>query len=116
MSEMTEMGEYQDWTFDMRRGGMVDNPLPIAITGLCGEAGEVAEIVKKMWQAEREFPTDEEVEAIKLELGDTLFYLVSVADWMGLSVDEIIEANIEKITKKVADIDARTTSATVQQQ
>lgn len=70
--------------------------------GLNGEAGEVAEKVKKL---ERDYAgelTDERAEAIAKELGDCLWYLSEMATQIGASLDAIAESNIEKLSSRKA--------------
>ncbi len=65
--------------------------------GLTGEAGEVANIVKKI---QRDFGgeiTDEIRGKLKDELGDVLWYISACADELGLTLQEIAEFNVEKL-------------------
>jgi len=68
--------------------------------GLAGEAGEVANIVKKI---QRDFggETTPEIRAkLKDELGDVLWYISACADELGLSLEEIAVFNIEKLAAR----------------
>lgn len=68
--------------------------------GLTGEAGEVANIVKKI---QRDFGgeiTDEVRAKLKDELGDVLWYIAACADELGLTLDEIAEYNVGKLAKR----------------
>lgn len=68
--------------------------------GLAGEAGEVANIVKKI---QRDFGgeiTDEIRGKLKDELGDVLWYISACADELGLSLEEIAQFNVEKLAKR----------------
>jgi NTP pyrophosphatase (non-canonical NTP hydrolase) len=68
--------------------------------GLAGEAGEVANIVKKI---QRDFGgeiTDEVRAKLKDELGDVLWYIAACADELGLTLDEIAEYNVGKLAKR----------------
>jgi len=68
--------------------------------GLTGEAGEVANIVKKI---QRDFGgelTDEIREKLKDELGDVLWYISACADELGLTLTEIAEFNVSKLAKR----------------
>jgi NTP pyrophosphatase (non-canonical NTP hydrolase) len=65
--------------------------------GLAGEAGEAANIVKKI---QRDFGgriTDEIRAKLKDELGDVLWYISACADELGLTLEEIAEFNVEKL-------------------
>jgi NTP pyrophosphatase (non-canonical NTP hydrolase) len=68
--------------------------------GLTGEAGEVANIVKKI---QRDFGgeiTDEIRGKLKDELGDVLWYISACADELGLTLREIAEYNVGKLAKR----------------
>jgi NTP pyrophosphatase (non-canonical NTP hydrolase) len=68
--------------------------------GLAGEAGEVANIVKKI---QRDFAgeiTDEIRAKLKDELGDVLWYISACADELGLTLDEIAAFNVEKLARR----------------
>lgn len=65
--------------------------------GLAGEAGEVAEIIKRIIRDE-EGLIDERVKSELLkELGDVLWYLSQLAAEFNISLDEIAAKNIEKL-------------------
>ena len=65
------------------------------VLGLCGEAGEVAEKVKRMI---RDDVVSEKVkEEVQKELGDVLWYLANTATDLGLSLEKIAAANLAKL-------------------
>ncbi|MCA1029308.1 nucleoside triphosphate pyrophosphohydrolase family protein [Cytobacillus kochii] len=64
--------------------------------GLCGEAGEVTDLIKK----ELFHGHEEDREKIKKELGDVLHYLAGVADMYGWTLEQVATANIEKLMKR----------------
>jgi NTP pyrophosphatase (non-canonical NTP hydrolase) len=71
-----------------------------ATLGLAGEAGEVANIVKKI---QRDFGgeiTDEIRAKLKDELGDVLWYISACADELGLTLKEIAEFNVGKLAER----------------
>jgi NTP pyrophosphatase (non-canonical NTP hydrolase) len=68
--------------------------------GLCGEAGEVAEKVKKMVRDDDGVLTDERREALGKELGDVLWYVAQVATEAGLELDALAEANLAKLLSR----------------
>lgn len=70
-----------------------DKTLAISALGLCGESGEVAEPIKKYLRGSG--PVD--VQALKLELGDVLHYWCVIANFYGLSVTDIMDANMQKL-------------------
>ncbi len=68
--------------------------------GLAGEAGEVANIVKKI---QRDFGgeiTGEIRIKLKDELGDVLWYISACADELNLTLQEIAEFNVEKLAAR----------------
>lgn len=75
------------------------------VLGLGDEAGEVQAIFKK-WVRDKGSDFDKlDVENVKKELGDILWYIAVVAHDLGISLDEIAELN----NKKLADRQARGT-------
>lgn len=64
--------------------------------GLCGEAGEVADIVKKAYMQGHHFDR----EHIMKECGDCLWYVAEMAAALGVSMDAMAQMNIEKLKKR----------------
>lgn len=69
--------------------------------GLSGEAGEVAEKIKKVIRDKNGVMNDEEREKIKKELGDVLWYVSQLATELGLQLDEVAQNNIEKLYSRL---------------
>ncbi len=63
--------------------------------GLCGEAGEVAEKIKKRY---RDGTLD--AKQVAFELGDALWYLTAIADDMGYTLQDILDLNVEKLESR----------------
>lgn len=70
--------------------------------GLAGEAGEVADKVKKLIRDKDGEVSEKDVEAIKKELGDVLWYLAVLADELGLKLSEVADANLKKLKDRQA--------------
>jgi NTP pyrophosphatase (non-canonical NTP hydrolase) len=68
--------------------------------GLAGEAGEVANIVKKIQRDHAGVINDEIRAKLKDELGDVLWYISACADELGLTLNEIAEFNVDKLAKR----------------
>jgi NTP pyrophosphatase (non-canonical NTP hydrolase) len=65
--------------------------------GLSGEAGEIAEKVKKIIRDSNGVPTDETKELIKKELGDVLWYVSQLSAEFGFDLNDVAELNIQKL-------------------
>ena len=67
-----------------------------SVMGLCGEAGEAIDIVKK-WLAQ-----GHELDQAHLaqELGDIAWYLAEAATALEMPLEDILSANIEKLKKR----------------
>jgi NTP pyrophosphatase (non-canonical NTP hydrolase) len=68
--------------------------------GLCGEAGECAEKVKKALRDDGGVLTPERRDALAAELGDVLWYVAQLATEAGLDLDEIAEGNLAKLLSR----------------
>ncbi|MDD5341596.1 MAG: nucleoside triphosphate pyrophosphohydrolase family protein [Patescibacteria group bacterium] len=65
--------------------------------GLSGEAGEVAEKIKKVLRDKNGIIDEATKLEIQKELGDVLWYTSQIATELGLSLDEVAQKNIEKL-------------------
>jgi NTP pyrophosphatase (non-canonical NTP hydrolase) len=72
--------------------------------GLAGEAGEVANVVKKIQRDHGGVLNDEIRSKLKDELGDVLWYISACADELGITLDEIAHFNVEKLAKRHGQI------------
>jgi len=70
--------------------------------GLAGEAGEVAEKVKKIIRDKGGVAGDEEKMAIKKELGDVLWYIAQLATELDLDLAEVAQDNLDKLASRQA--------------
>ncbi len=67
--------------------------------GVTGEAGEVAENVKRVVRGDCQL--SEIKEPLKKEIGDVLWYLAQLATEFDLSLDEIAQTNLRKIRSRL---------------
>lgn len=65
--------------------------------GLCGEAGEVSEKVKKVIRDKDGIYRQAQMDEIAKELGDVLWYVSAICRDLGLRMDEVAMANLEKL-------------------
>jgi NTP pyrophosphatase (non-canonical NTP hydrolase) len=70
-----------------------------SVMGLCGESGEAIDIVKK-WLAQGH---ELDKEHLAKELGDIAWYLAEAATALGIPLEDILAANIEKLKKRYPD-------------
>ena len=75
----------------------VDHNIVYPTLGLCGEAGEVAEKIKKVLRDRSGMMDEETRRAIKGEIGDVLWYASQLASELGMSLDDIARHNLEKL-------------------
>ena len=68
--------------------------------GLSGEAGEVAEKVKKILRDDKGIISKEKKEELKKELGDVLWYVAQIATDLKLSLDDIAKNNLDKLASR----------------
>lgn len=61
--------------------------------GIAGEAGEVVDKWKKILAYHNGKVTDEDKAELAKEIGDTLWYLATFAERLGIPLDEIAQQN-----------------------
>ena len=113
---MVELNQEIDWqeepmTFDEYQADAMEtaiypDELIYPVLGLVGEAGEVAEKVKKYYRdnsysvncedAVAEIPAEVRM-GIARELGDVLWYITAIASDIGYSLEEVAQLNVEKL-------------------
>lgn len=67
-----------------------------SVMGLCGEAGEAIDIVKK-WYAQGH-PLDKE--HLLKELGDVAWYLAEAATALDIPLEDILQSNLDKLKNR----------------
>jgi NTP pyrophosphatase (non-canonical NTP hydrolase) len=78
-----------------------DHPIVYPTLGLVNEAGEVAGKIKKLFRDKQGRISDEDREALKQELGDVLWYLTQICTELGLTLEEVAEANLVKLFSRL---------------
>mgnify|MGYP002732370264 CR=1 FL=1 len=89
--------EYQKLAMTTRNPALSQRDSLInGVMGLCGESGEAIDIVKK-WLAQ-----GHELDKAHLakELGDIAWYLAEAATALDIPLDDILQANIDKLAKR----------------
>ena len=70
--------------------------LVIAALGLCGEAGEFADRVKKHYAQGHPLDTGKLAE----EVGDICWYVALACDALGLALGDVMQANVLKLLRR----------------
>lgn len=93
---------FDDYQLHARTTAIYKQAIVYPALGMCGEAGEVAEKVKKMVRDDSSILTEERRQAIGKEIGDVLWYAANLASDIGLSLGYIAGMNIEKLRDRAA--------------
>ena len=80
---------------DLTTTGFVEKVL-----GLSGEAGEVADKIKKIIRDKDGKLTEEDKQEIALELGDVLWYLANISRVLGIPLEEVATKNLGKLAAR----------------
>ena len=81
--------------YDLRDGTYVDK-----ILGLVGEAGEVADKYKKVIRDHGSVLSEADRVALVTELGDVLWYVATLARYLGVGLDEVATLNVTKLSDR----------------
>lgn len=95
-----EINEYQELAMKTLNPELSKKEVLInSVMGLCGESGEAIDIVKK-WLAQ-----GHELDKAHLakELGDIAWYLAEAATALDMPLEDILQANIDKLKKRYPD-------------
>lgn len=71
-----------------------------ATLGLTGEAGELANKVKKVARDHDGVMTDEVKDLIAAEMGDLLWYIAALSTELGLDMETVAKDNLAKISDR----------------
>ena len=91
-----DMFDKDEWDGDLIRPAFMEKVL-----GLAGEAGEVEDKIKKVLRDDGAQMTLEKKEEILKELGDTLWYVATIARYLDASLGDIAEQNVRKLQSRL---------------
>jgi NTP pyrophosphatase (non-canonical NTP hydrolase) len=97
---VTDFTRYQE---DARRTAAypdIGNNTYYPVLGLCGEAGEVAEKIKKVMRDDAGHFSETKRHEIAKELGDVLWYCAALASELDLDLGEIAQLNLDKLSSR----------------
>lgn len=99
-----ELNEYQKKALETanyhQEGDTHYDDVSYCVLGLTGEAGEVANKMKKAHRDDRNIITEERAKSIALELGDVLWYVAVGANELGYTLEEIAQMNYFKLCSR----------------
>lgn len=82
-------------TADLKDSGFIEKVL-----GLVGEAGETADKIKKLIRDKNGVISKEDSDLVVKELGDTLWYIASIARYLDIPLSEVASGNIDKLESR----------------
>ncbi|WP_306416575.1 nucleoside triphosphate pyrophosphohydrolase family protein [Borrelia sp. RT1S] len=97
------MNEYQAWASEIGRYASKREELILPMLELAEETGEVIEKIKKLVRDRNYVLDDEYLLSIKKELGDVLWYISSLGNILGVTLEDIAITNLEKLKKRHED-------------
>jgi NTP pyrophosphatase (non-canonical NTP hydrolase) len=92
--------EYQKLAKKTAQYPVIGQSFIYPVLGLTGEAGEMANKIKKIFRDDNGVLTEERKKEISKELGDILWYVAQVSTDLGISLDEVAVANIEMLKSR----------------
>ena len=93
------MMDFQDYQQKARETAIYPSEYSILYPtlGLCGEAGEVAEKVKKVIRDKGGKFDETDRMNVRKELGDVLWYMAQICSDLDLRLESVAMANVEKL-------------------
>lgn len=89
-----KISEYQEFCAEgILPATLEREPIVGFALGLAGESGEVVDDIKKKYFHGRTIDPDHTIE----ELGDVMWYVANIATQLGVTLDEVIERNADKL-------------------
>jgi NTP pyrophosphatase (non-canonical NTP hydrolase) len=94
--EKLDFDEYQKHAYNLISPEGKKDMVLNGVLGLAGESGECCDIVKKVkFQGHTMDPAH-----LEEELGDVLWYVAETASGLGLSLEDVAKANLDKLHKR----------------
>ena len=98
----TQFDEYQRWT-RTTAAYPDEHAVNYCALGLGSEVGEVQGLIKKVIRDNHSIWTGAKVADLIKELGDVIWYVARLSDEFGIPFSEIMENNIEKLTRRKSE-------------
>ena len=94
-----EFTEFIDRLIKLNQEDFPTERLLTAAVGMSAEAGEFTEIVKKIVFQGKPVDMDNIIH-LKRELGDVMWYVMQACIGLGVTLDDVIETNVEKLKSR----------------
>ena len=92
-----KINEYQELAMTTLNKELSEKDVLInGVMGLCGESGEAIDLVKKWLAQGHELDKDKLIS----EIGDVAWYIAEIATALGVTLEEVLERNIEKLKRR----------------
>jgi NTP pyrophosphatase (non-canonical NTP hydrolase) len=95
-----ECDDYQRAAMRTARDESAPDEFMHLVLGLVGEAGEIAEKVKKLVRDKNGDLARLDRDDMAAELGDVLWYTAVLANFLGLSLDDVARRNVDKLADR----------------
>ncbi len=96
------LNEYQALALKTASGKDKNNEFFHLVLGLVGEAGEIAEKVKKLVRDQDSDLAKLDKDDIAKELGDVLWYIATLGSFLDYDLEQIGQLNIDKLADRQA--------------
>lgn len=94
-----EATAFQDRVKELTDSGVSVQMLLTAAVGLTGEAGEVSDLIKKVVFQGKPYTDDIRNKLID-EMGDVAWYLALACSSVGVTMEDILERNVDKLQSR----------------
>ena len=92
--------EYQELAMRTVNPELDKNQMLInSVMGLCGESGEAIDLVKKWLAQGHELDEDKLIS----EIGDVAWYIAEIATALGVTLEDVLKGNIDKLKRRYPD-------------
>ena len=98
----TNFVDFADRIGELDREGANIERLLTSGVGINAEGGEFLEIIKKMVFQGKPWNEDNR-EHLIIELGDIMWYVAQATQSLGISMEEVLDTNIKKLSKRYPD-------------